>query len=78
MKSLNVMHERGLVLHSGLRKTFGDGRSTRFWSGVQIGHLPLKDRFSRLFRLIVLNQVKIVWCVINGIKSGFGLDRDLF
>lgn len=70
VKSMNVTHERGLVLHSYLRKNVGNGRSTRFWSHVWIGHLPLKDRFLRLFHLETTKD-----CLVcdNGMASGFGL-----
>lgn len=66
VKSMNVMHERGLVLHSCRRKSIGNWRSTRFWNDVRICHLPLKTGSWGCFNL---KQIKTVWFVINGMMN---------
>nr|KAJ0226344.1 hypothetical protein LSAT_V11C100032810 [Lactuca sativa] len=49
--SINMMHDKGVIPYSCIRKKVGDGRSTCFWSDVWIGDMALNLRFNRIFRL---------------------------
>ncbi|GJU07589.1 hypothetical protein Tco_1124019 [Tanacetum coccineum] len=51
VRSINSMHEKGLVPHSFLQRRINNGASTKFWSKTWMGDSPLKIRFPHLFRL---------------------------
>ncbi|GKD52283.1 hypothetical protein Tco_1281259, partial [Tanacetum coccineum] len=50
VRSINSMHEKGLVPHSFLQRRVNNGASTKFWSETWMGDSPLKIQFPRLFR----------------------------
>ncbi|GJS28886.1 hypothetical protein Tco_0489506 [Tanacetum coccineum] len=50
-KSINAMHEKGIIPLSFLRKRVGNGTDTKFWQDVWIGEISLQSKFPRLYRL---------------------------
>ncbi|GJX80171.1 RNA-directed DNA polymerase, eukaryota [Tanacetum coccineum] len=51
VNSIKDMHDKGIILHSNLRRKLNNGVSIKFWLDVWIGDSFLSTRFPRLFRL---------------------------
>ncbi|GJV69249.1 RNA-directed DNA polymerase, eukaryota [Tanacetum coccineum] len=51
INSVKAMHEKGIILHSNMRRKLNNGVSIKFWHDIWIGDCSLKTRFPRLFRL---------------------------
>ncbi|GKB70919.1 RNA-directed DNA polymerase, eukaryota, reverse transcriptase zinc-binding domain protein, partial [Tanacetum coccineum] len=62
-KSINAMHEKGIIPLSFLRKRVGNGTDTKFWQDVWIGEISLQSKFPRLYRLALNKECSIceVW-----------------
>ncbi|GKA51084.1 hypothetical protein Tco_0744280 [Tanacetum coccineum] len=49
--SVKAMHEKGIILHSNMRRKLNNGVSIKLWHDIWIGDCSLKTRFPRLFCL---------------------------
>ncbi|PWA86984.1 RNA-directed DNA polymerase, eukaryota, Reverse transcriptase zinc-binding domain protein [Artemisia annua] len=64
--SINIMHEKGIVPHSSLKRRVNNGISTKFWTQTWIGNSSLQHQFPRLFRLATNKDCTIRDCWNNG------------
>ncbi|GKA56552.1 hypothetical protein Tco_0755624, partial [Tanacetum coccineum] len=51
VNSIKDMHDKGIILHSNLRRKLNNGVSIKFWHDVWIGDSSLSTLFPRLFCL---------------------------
>ncbi|GJZ75704.1 RNA-directed DNA polymerase, eukaryota [Tanacetum coccineum] len=51
INSIKGMHDKGIIIHSNLKRKLNNGVSTKFWHDSWIGDSSLRLRFPRLFRL---------------------------
>ncbi|GJY08595.1 putative RNA-directed DNA polymerase, partial [Tanacetum coccineum] len=51
INSIKGMHDKGIIIHSNLKRKLNNGVSTKFWHDSWIGDSSLRLRFPWLFRL---------------------------
>ncbi|GKA14061.1 RNA-directed DNA polymerase, eukaryota, reverse transcriptase zinc-binding domain protein [Tanacetum coccineum] len=66
VRSINSMHEKGLVPHSFLQRRVSNSASTKFWHETWMGDTSLKNQFPRLFCLALNKDCMISDCWNNG------------
>nr|GEU51470.1 hypothetical protein [Tanacetum cinerariifolium] len=72
------MHDKGIILHSSIKRKVKDSSTTRFWRDAWIGDNPLERQFPRLFCLEADKDCLVrdrwqngwVWCWTRNINGG--------